>query len=234
MFVHGWQADRSVWSDVIAALGPEVRPITVDLAGFGDSNAVPGPYTIERFAADLRQLIETLGVAPAIVVGHSMGGKVALRLAVDAPDALRGMVLVAPVPVNAAGFSPKGDARLRATAGDPVAVKDWLARTIDDPSDEPILERLCAAAAKAPREVALESFESWAHTDFADKTGAIAAPALIVAPEHDTTLTESARKLAALLPNATFLSLAGTAHYVIVERPHVIAELISKFVEDVR
>jgi pimeloyl-ACP methyl ester carboxylesterase len=108
-----------------------------------------------------------------------------------------------------------------------------LARTIDDPSNASILERLCAAAAKAPRDVALESFESWAHTDFADKTRAIAAPVLIVAPEHDTTLTESARKLAALLANATFLTLAGTAHYVIVERPDVIAELISKFVEDV-
>jgi pimeloyl-ACP methyl ester carboxylesterase len=160
VFVHGWQADRSVWSEVAAALGPRVRSIAVDLPGFGESNTLPGPFTVERFAEDLRALIETLGAAPAIVVGHSMGGKVASRLAIAAPEVVGGLVLIAPVPLSAAGFSPKGEARLRATAGDPVAVKEWLARTIADPSNEEILERLCGAAAKASPAVALESYES--------------------------------------------------------------------------
>ena len=120
VLIHGWQADRRVWAGVIAALGSDVRAITVDLRGSGASADSRGPYTLERYAQDVRELIDGLGIEPAIVAGHSMGATVALRLAVDAPQSVRGLVLIAPVPASGGGYSPKGEAYLRATAGDPL------------------------------------------------------------------------------------------------------------------
>lgn len=224
LFVHGWQADRSVWSGVIAALGAEVRTIAVDLPGSGNASTDPGPYTVERFAAGLRELLETLGVAPAVVVGHSMGAKVALRLTLDAPQMVRALVLIAPVPAGTPGFSPKGEAYLRATAGDPVAVRNWLARTLADPSS-PALDELCAVAARTSREAALESFESWAHMDFAEETRSIETPALVIAPEYDAP-EKCESNVAALLPNAKCAVLPQAAHYAIVERPQEVAALL--------
>jgi len=225
VLIHGWQADRRVWEGVIAALGSDVRAIAIDLRGSGASADARGPYTLERYAQDVRELIDGLGIAPAIVAGHSMGATVALRLAVDAPQSVRGLVLIAPVPASGGGYSPKGEAYLRATAGDPVAVKAWLARTFAVPPDEETLAPLCVAAALTARDTALASFESWAHADFAEATRNVRSPAVVVAPEKDAPESTEER-VVALLPNARGVVLPDCAHYAILERPGAIAELI--------
>lgn len=229
VFVHGWQGDRTVWRDVIAALGPRAHAIAVDLRGSGASNAAAGPYRLERFAADLRDLVEHLEVDPIVLVGHSMGATVALRFALDAPQTTRGLVLVAPVPASGGGYSPKGEAYLRATAGDPIAARNWLTRTFAGAPDEMALERLCDAAARTEPNAALQSFESWAHANFAEETRKIQAPVLVIAPEHDVP-EASERKVAALLPNARNVVVADCAHYAIVEQPAEIANLVDDFV----
>ncbi len=150
-----------MWDSIVAELGPGVRTIAPDLPGFGTSNALAGPYNLDRFADELRALVASLAAGPVIAVGHSMGAKVVLRLAIAAPEMVRGLVLVAPVPIGPAGFSEKGEAYLRATAGDPVRLRAWLTKTIADPPDHAALDRLCAVAAKSPPEAVLESLESW-------------------------------------------------------------------------
>jgi 3-oxoadipate enol-lactonase len=64
-----------------------------DLRGAGDSDKPPGPYALERFARDLAGLLDHLGEAAAYVVGHSGGGVVAQRFALDFPERTRGLVL---------------------------------------------------------------------------------------------------------------------------------------------
>ncbi len=225
LFVHGWQADRTVWNDVIAELRHGTRSVTVDLRGSGASGGARGPYSLERFAADLREVVEALGIGPLVVVGHSMGATVALRLAVDAPELVSGLILIAPGPAGGSGFSPKGADYLRATAGNPVAARKWLSAMFAGEPNAGVVDRLCDAAEKAPRDAALESFESWANADFADATSAISAPAVVVAPERDNPEMYQ-RKVAALLPNARFVELPDCGHYAIVERPDEIAALI--------
>jgi pimeloyl-ACP methyl ester carboxylesterase len=225
LFVHGWQADHTVWNDVIAALGPGVGSVAVDLRGSGESAGAGGPHNLARFAADLRELIEALGLGPVVVVGHSMGATVALRLAVDAPELVSGLILIAPVPAGGAGFSPKGADYLRATAGNPAAARKWLSAMFAGEPDAGVVDRLCDAAGKMPRDAALESFESWANADFAEATRTISAPAIVVAPERDNPEMYR-RKVAALLPNVRFVELADCGHYAIVERPGEIAKLI--------
>jgi 3-oxoadipate enol-lactonase len=225
LFFHGWQADHTVWNDVIAELGPGKRSVAVDLRGGGASNGARGPYNLERFAADVRELVGALGIGPVVVVGHSMGATVALRLAVDAPELVSGLILIAPVPAGGAGFSPKGADYLRATAGDPKAARKWLSAMFGGETDVAILQQLCDAAGKTPRDAALESFESWANADFAEATRTISAPAIVIAPERDNPEMYQ-RKVAALLPNSRFVELPDCGHYAILERPGEIATLI--------
>ncbi len=232
VFVHGWQANRTVWHDAIDALGPNVHTLAVDLRGNGESRAAPGPYRLERFASDLRDLVAARGLGPVVLIGHSMGATVSLRFAVDAARATHGLVLIAPVPASGGGYSAKGEAYLRATAGDPVTAKNWLARTFAAAPEDAVLERLCAAAT-TERGSALECFESWAHANFAEETKTIAAPTLVIAPEKDAPEV-SEQKVAALLPNARYVVLPNAAHYVIVEKPVEIANLIRDFLSRIR
>jgi 3-oxoadipate enol-lactonase len=228
LFIHGWQADHTVWNGLIDALGPHTHTIALDARGSGESHAAAGPYRLERFATDLHDLIETHDLGAAVLVGHSMGATAALRFAVDHPVLTRALVLIAPVPASGGGYSPNGEAYLRSTAGDPVAARNWLGRTFAQPPDEERLGRLCTAAANTRRDVALESFQSWAHADFAEATRAVNAPALVIAPEHDARGTRE--RVADLLPNSRYVELSDCGHYAILERPQAIADLIREFV----
>lgn len=226
LFIHGWQADHRVWDGVIADLSPKFHCVAVDLPGSGASRDAGGPYTLERFAAGLLEVIEEHGLAPVVVVGHSMGAKIALQLAVDAPDAVKSLVLIAPVPTGPAGFSEKGIAGLRETCGNAENARRWLNRLFAGEPDPAALDLVCDAAADTPSEAGLEALTSWSTTDLTDASRSLTVPAIVVAPERDNVEMQK-DKVAALLSNARFVTVADAGHYAMFEKPQEIAEIIA-------
>ena len=87
--VHGITANHLAWQLVAEAL-PDVRIVAPDLRGRGRSSGLPGPYGMVQHADDLAQLIDQLGLGPVPVVGHSMGGFVAVAVADRHPDLISG------------------------------------------------------------------------------------------------------------------------------------------------
>ena len=94
VFLHGFPFSRGVWQKQIEALRSSHRVIAPDLRGFGESEAQPGPTTMEQCAADLHGLLQQLTTGPVVLIGHSMGGYVALAFARQFPEMLCGLVLV--------------------------------------------------------------------------------------------------------------------------------------------
>lgn len=92
--VHGITASHLAWAAIAQAFSGRVRLIAPDLRGRGRSAGLPGPYGMTRHAADLEAVIEALELPPAILVGHSMGGFVAVVAAHLYPDRFSGMLLV--------------------------------------------------------------------------------------------------------------------------------------------
>jgi 3-oxoadipate enol-lactonase len=82
-----------MWEPQIGALSSRFRVLRYDNRGHGASDVPPGPYTIERFGQDAKELIEALGVAPVAFCGLSMGGMVGMWLAANAPQLLTRAVL---------------------------------------------------------------------------------------------------------------------------------------------
>lgn len=95
LFLHGSGQTRQSWSSALAeAIQRGYRAIAVDLRGHGDSEWSPdGEYTLDKFAADIRHVIEQLDDEP-IVVGASLGGLIGMMIAAAPPPRLRGLVLV--------------------------------------------------------------------------------------------------------------------------------------------
>src|SRR5690242_3305041 len=87
VFVHGSGDSAKSWALVIAAL-PDIPCVTLDLPGHGALVEQPGPsvMSVGDYAAFVRAEIERRGLIGACVVGHSLGGAIALQLALDAPD----------------------------------------------------------------------------------------------------------------------------------------------------
>ncbi len=94
VLIHGFPLNKSIWQAQLSALAPHGRVIAPDLRGFGESAMPEGTVEISTYADDIRELLDSLGVnEPAIVVGHSMGGYVALAYLRSYPDHVAGVVL---------------------------------------------------------------------------------------------------------------------------------------------
>ncbi len=96
LFVHGLGSYQKAWLKNIPALSGQYRCIAVDLPGYGTSDGISGGYAMTFFASVLADFIRTLQLERVVLVGHSMGGQIALHLALAAPDLLSRLVLVAP------------------------------------------------------------------------------------------------------------------------------------------
>ena len=88
VFVHGWSCDRTYWKGQFEPLGRRYRVVAIDLAGHGESETSRQAWTMAAFGTDVAAVVETLGLARVILIGHSMGGDVI----VEAARRLRGRV----------------------------------------------------------------------------------------------------------------------------------------------
>lgn len=98
VFTHGWLNTGDVWAGAVEALDGSFRTLRWDLRGHGRSAAAaPGDYGRKFALADLGRMVDIAG-APAILAGHSLGGYLSLAYAIENPDHVAGLVLVAAGP----------------------------------------------------------------------------------------------------------------------------------------
>jgi 3-oxoadipate enol-lactonase len=95
VLVHGHPFDRTLWAPQMAALRDSFRVVVPDLRGFGESPVTPGSVAMREYAADIDELLDTLGIDRAAPVGLSMGGLVTAELAAARPERYWAIGLVA-------------------------------------------------------------------------------------------------------------------------------------------
>lgn len=167
LFVHGAACNRRFWAAQIRFFAPRHRVIAVDLRGHGESDAPPQQYTIRAFADDLAWLCAALEIERPAVIGHSLGGLIALEFAGAYPDRAVAVALIDSV------LLPSGDRRgtvdalvagLRSAAGE-ATLRDYF-ETFFGPHDDPtrkawILDQAVRTPAHVTSSVWEESLRSW-------------------------------------------------------------------------
>ena len=94
VLLHGYPLDHHLWDDVAPLLEDTFDLILPDLRGFGESTTVDSAFTVDDYASDIAGLLDQLGIQKTAIVGHSMGGYVALAFAKLYPERVRGLGLV--------------------------------------------------------------------------------------------------------------------------------------------
>ncbi len=94
VLIHGLGSSARDWQYQIDFFVPFYKVIAPDLRGYGRSDKPRGPYSVSLFARDIAELITSLSIAPCHLAGISLGGMVALQLAVDSPEIVRSLTLV--------------------------------------------------------------------------------------------------------------------------------------------
>lgn len=94
VFVHGFSCAHDDWDAQVGHFSPRHRTVAVDLRGHGATPGQASDCSIERYGADVAELMRMLDLPPAILVGHSMGCRVVVEAALQAPERAAGLVLV--------------------------------------------------------------------------------------------------------------------------------------------
>jgi pimeloyl-ACP methyl ester carboxylesterase len=234
VFLHYWGGSSRTWLHVTAILARSHRTIATDHRGWGQSEAPESGYGLADLGADALGVIEALGLRNYILVGHSMGGKVAQLLASGQPDGLVGLVLVAPSPPSPMKLS--GEAR--EMMSNAYASRQSVELTIDhvltakalSPQDrsqviDDSLRGASPAKAAWPQSASRE--------DITRQVSAINVPILVVAGELDQVdSVETLRsELLSRLPQALLRVLPGTGHLSMLESPEPLAQMILEFTD---
>ena len=232
LLIHGWQADATVWEPVADRLSAAHRVISVDLRGAGASAEAAGPYTVERFSADIAALARALGLGHVVAVGHSMGGAIAQRLAVDEPSLVAGLVLVAPVPASGLPMSERMQSFFRTIPTDPATAEKWLRMLTAAPLPRERFDVIARASAANRPTAALEALESWTRADFAAEASTISAPTLVIAGACDRPQSPDFLRATVLdvIQGSRMTVVEDAGHYVMLEQDARVAELIDEFV----
>ncbi|GGP35068.1 hydrolase [Streptomyces abikoensis] len=233
MFVHYWGGSAGTWDAVVGKLPADSATVRFDQRGWGSSRTLPGPYHLDRLADDVIDVVEGLALDRFVLVGHSMGGKVAQLAAARHPEGLAGLALVAPAPPRPPASVTAEYQRFLAHAYD-------SARTVEEALDHALTAtRLEGAVRNAAVRDSLASDdaarEEWPlrgiAADITDAAGAISVPVLVLAGEDDR--VEPPHVLRACLlphvPHARFDTVPGSGHLLPLEAPEAVAAALADF-----
>lgn len=232
VFLHYWGGSARTWDFVVEGLaGRDI--ITVDFRGWSRSGDLPGPYTLRQLADDTLAVLAEAGVTDYLLVGHSMGGKVAQLIAATRPAALRGIVLVGSGPAKpAAQITPAyGEALSHAYDSDESVAdaRDRVLTATDLP--EPVKARIVADSRSGADAARAEWPLRGIAEDISEYTRVIGVPALVVAGENDQVepVDVLVDNLLPYLPGADFTVIPKTGHLIPLEAPGELVDAIMAF-----
>lgn len=219
----GWCCDRSTLEPLAALFRPRHRTLAVDWRGFGRSAPVPPGYDLARTLADLNHTLAAATPGGVVVVGHSLGGRMALGLAERHPEVTRAVVLLD----TSVHEPPEHVAARRAELEDP----DWqpLLRARfqhlqqeGSAGDGSLVERMLATPLPVAR-------SSLAAADAVDAPRALAGttvPTLYVAASEPR---EDRSRLHRLRPDLEYGQVVCSSHFVQLDAPEQVAAMIESF-----
>ncbi|MCC5951132.1 MAG: 2-succinyl-6-hydroxy-2,4-cyclohexadiene-1-carboxylate synthase [Acidimicrobiia bacterium] len=238
--LHGFTQTGACWAPVDDLLRAHGRAVVApDLAGHGSSTEVTADLwgTARQIAAGLEQQ----GGEATSVIGYSLGGRVALHLALERPDLVATLVLVGATP----GIEDGQDRAARRAADETLAARveaigvsafldEWLAQPLFvtlDPSRANRLERERNTAAGLA--ASLRTCGTGTQEPLWDRLGDLQCPVLAVTGEQDTKFGAVADRMAtAIGPTCTHVILPGAGHAVHLEQPERFAEIVSEWLDD--
>jgi len=225
VFVHGFPLNRATWRKQVDALRASYRIIVPDLRGLGKSETGDGAITMAQLAEDVHGLLLQLKASPVILVGHSMGGYVALAFAREFSQALRGLVLVA---TRSGNDTPDAAAARRATAekvkaeGSKIVVDAMAPKMLASTNhDLKMAEQVHAFMARSKPKGVIGALLGMAERpDMTSMLAGIGVPTLVITGADDTIIppTES-EKLAKAIGGAQFNVIPNAGHLVAFEQP---------------
>jgi pimeloyl-ACP methyl ester carboxylesterase len=220
--LHGLADTLAIWDELATRLEPRGRVVRFDQRAHGDSTAPAGACSRDDLAADLLAVLDRLGIGRAVLIGHSLGGVVALSAALAAPARVAGLVLLA----TASECDQRAARSYRdiVRAGE-VNALEGLARSIHGPTSRNQVEGWAPGITEVARSmIAL-------HTDpLTPRLAAIACPTIVLVGDRDPMGTAPSEALRRAIPGAALEVVSGKGHWLPTEAPDAVANAVSSVI----
>lgn len=228
VFVHHFGGSARSWDAVIARLGGAFPTLAPDMPGFGSAANASGPYTVSAYADAVEAKVRALGPRDFILVGHSMGGKVALALAARQPAGLRALLLLAPSPPTPEPIEEDARSELVAGWGEYGAMSRTLARI----TAAPLPDEARRLAIDDMMRCGKAAWAAWltggSREDISASMPRVAASVTILSGTRDTILpTDMLRdEVAGRLVDVRVVTVPNAGHLLPLEAPDAVAAAI--------
>ena len=238
LLLHGWALSGRLWDSLLErwpATGSGTLYVP-DLRGTGWSAKPTTGYTLNDYTQDIEELIDRLALRNLVLVGHSMGGLIAMRVALERPQALAGLVLVSPVPPAGVPL-PDGDvAFFRSLGGHQQGAEQVVGMMMANPGQGRGLQQLVDSAATVAIEAFLGGLDAWRTAAFADQVGGISVPTVVLGGAKEQVLSPKLlqEQVVAKIPGARFIEIPDGGHYPQVESPDQFAAQLHAAIDEVR
>lgn len=220
VLIHGWACDSSYWREQIRPLSAQYTTVTLDLAGHGGSGRNRTDWSMARFGEDVAAVVRRLPNARVILVGHSMGGPVALEAAALLGSRVLGIIGIDTF--KSLGLPPPAPREVeRAVAPfrtDFTAAMHRFVPTLFQPGANAAFEqRVANDMSRAPAPIAIASLVSLNSMDYRTLLSAVHVP--IIAIDSDLGRAASEERIRKFLPSFRTITLKGDGHFLMLQDP---------------
>lgn len=227
--LHGWGSSIETVASIVQALSGIAEVHALDLPGFGESEAPPAPWGVEDYRRFLARFMDEVGVScPAVLIGHSNGGRVAIALAAAEPWRVSRMILI-----DSAGIRPKRTFTYHRKVA-MAKIGKHAARLLGAPGRR-LRDLLVGRAASADYAAALPqmrpTFVKLVNSDLRELLPQVKAPTLLIWGDADTaTPLADAHLMERLIPDAGLVVFEGAGHFSYLDQQARFARIAQHFI----
>ena len=238
IFLHGISDSWHSFEKVLPLMPSSIHAFSVTHRGHGNSSKPATGYHPKDFAADIAEFIQQKKLGSAIVVGHSMSGVIAQQFALDYPQLLKGLVIIASDPVvrNNPGM-PEFISEVEKMEGavERSFMVDFQKATLSKPIDSSYFELLVDESMKMPVTAFKAAFKGLIDVDYVAELKTIKAPVLILWGDADAFFKADGQELLKKnISHAKYITYKGTGHAIHWEEPVRFTADITSFVNSIR
>jgi len=232
VFIHGWMCDQSYWSEQVGPFSADHLVVTIDLPGHGDSGMTRDDWDMVALGGDVRSVVEHLDLSEVIVIGHSMGGPVALETARLMPDRVIGVIGVDALHDFSFRYEPgEFEAMAAAFEADFAGTMDqFVASMFHDGADPDLIAAIRDNMAEGPPEVGVDLLVDFEDYDMVAAVNAIDVPIYSINADLWPTDVDANRAIHA---DYDAVIVADVGHFLMMEAPEEFNQALEEVLEGI-